>query len=338
MAIARSQGDQPANEDPIAARFPSALRFILLSLPNDFFDALNDTTIEVPARFTEIRRAFVSNLRRAETVAAVPYTMAHSAVTEQRFQMILTSERIRQRSGLEPGAPSTPDREARALTIARDRMRNEMAEDLARKPLPWIAERTLSVLEDHLTEPNFFEAMKELMLQTLASIWGAFELLANDITILSLNEDPALAARLVNEAPAKRHFPTKMLSFEALSEHGFNISGSMGDILLGDRGLSSLEVIRDVFSTLAAEEDALHRSLGSEDFWRLWQRRHIVVHRRGLVDRAYLDRTGDEAQSVGAPLTIRSSDVEAAFETVRDAGAALLNWRAASYRAKGDGC
>lgn len=321
-----SEFDKDATHQGIRARFQKTMTLIWIPLPENFFYCLEKKEVAPLGSFAQVRRAFISNLRRAETVAAVPYNMAFSAVTRQRFSQILIAERIRQLSDAQPGSELTPEAEARALGIAHRKMDEERESDAARKPIPRLAESTLSVLESHFREAQFEDAAQDLILQTLASIWGAFELLANDVVEISLNENPNLAGLLVNENPAKRHFPIKAVSIEFLMDHGFNISGSMGDIILGERRLSSLEAIRDVFSTFAPENSAVHKALGSDILWRLWQRRHVVVHRRGLVDRGYLERTGDTEQSVGQRLMVRSDDIEEAFATVRDAGAAILSW------------
>lgn len=41
----------------------------------------------------------------------------------------------------------------------------------------------------------------------------------------------------------------------------------------------------------------------------LYQRRHVLSHRQGIVDQSYLDRSGDTAYTVGQRLVIRERDV-----------------------------
>ncbi|MGH7133872.1 MAG: hypothetical protein ACREJO_18230 [Phycisphaerales bacterium] len=41
----------------------------------------------------------------------------------------------------------------------------------------------------------------------------------------------------------------------------------------------------------------------------LYQRRHLLVHRQGIVDQQYLDRTGDVAYQLGQRVTVRGVDV-----------------------------
>lgn len=41
----------------------------------------------------------------------------------------------------------------------------------------------------------------------------------------------------------------------------------------------------------------------------LFQRRHVLSHRQGIVDQAYIDRSGDHAYAVGQRLVVRDEDV-----------------------------
>jgi hypothetical protein len=67
-----------------------------------------------------------------------------------------------------------------------------------------------------------------------------------------------------------------------------------------------------------------------DGLWLLWQRRYVLVHKRGLVDAAYLKRTGDK-QSIGARLRISASYLDEIFGLVSDAGAQFVRaLRAAS--------
>lgn len=41
----------------------------------------------------------------------------------------------------------------------------------------------------------------------------------------------------------------------------------------------------------------------------LFQRRHVLSHRQGLVDQTYIDRSGDTTYAVGQRLVVRDADV-----------------------------
>jgi hypothetical protein len=93
----------------------------------------------------------------------------------------------------------------------------------------------------------------------------------------------------------------------------------MGNLLLGEHGIGSLSDIKDVFRTLFPTHSDLHATMKKDGLWLLWQRRHLLVHKRGLVDAAYLKQTGDK-QPVGERLRISASHLEEIFGLVSDAG------------------
>jgi hypothetical protein len=75
--------------------------------------------------------------------------------------------------------------------------------------------------------------------------------------------------------------------------------------------------------SLFQKAEALRALLGSDDLWVLSQRRHLIVHNRGVVDRKYIEQTGATDEE-GKPLRLRPRDIERAIGLVRDAGYALL--------------
>lgn len=56
----------------------------------------------------------------------------------------------------------------------------------------------------------------------------------------------------------------------------------------------------------------------------LFQRRHVLSHRQGIVDQPYLDRSGDTSYSVGQRLIVRDADVLGLVELLEKVGAGLL--------------
>ena len=304
---------------------------IFLQLPKGSFSSLHDLALELPDRYREIAQAFVGNLDRAATVASIPFSFTFEVVYRVHFEGALKAAAIRIRAAeitsntaWPPKEPLSSDQWAAAAEVATTEIQRRIATD-PNRPFDPIAKQTLLELEGKLKDPNFAMANLDLFYQTLASTWGALELLANEVAIALLNEFPSKAANIIREAPSKKHFGTNILNMDLLSKHDFNLSSKMGDILLMERGLSSLEAIRDVFSVIAPAEHEVHEALNDQALWLLWQRRHIIVHRRGLVDTPYQVRTSDRQQEIGQPLRLVSRDLDAAFASVIKAGAALLS-------------
>ena len=82
-------------------------------------------------------------------------------------------------------------------------------------------------------------------------------------------------------------------------------------------------VIKDVLDAIFPKETELRDCLSDPDIWLLWQRRHLIVHRRGIVDQSYLAKTSDVPQ-LGSRLSVSSGYVEASLLRVVGAATAVV--------------
>jgi hypothetical protein len=55
------------------------------------------------------------------------------------------------------------------------------------------------------------------------------------------------------------------------------------------------------------------------------QRRHILIHNRGIVDDEYLDLSEDTSFALGERIRIRSTEAKRFLERVRDMGLNLID-------------
>jgi hypothetical protein len=68
----------------------------------------------------------------------------------------------------------------------------------------------------------------------------------------------------------------------------------------------------------------MNKNVGKPELFKLAQRRHLIVHRRGSVDAGYLQKTGDNYQ-VGDTLKLTSEYIYQAIYLVRDVGISILD-------------
>ena len=90
-----------------------------------------------------------------------------------------------------------------------------------------------------------------------------------------------------------------------------------------------MSMIRDVTNVVLPGALALHTEMRSPDLWMLNQRRHLIVHRRGIVDEAYLGKTSDSAP-LGLPLQPTSKELESYITAVERASIELISAVSAS--------
>jgi hypothetical protein len=279
-----------------------------------FFAPLEAEIGQHDERIASIASNFKEGLATAIRVGSIPFLLVSSAVTQQMLQRYSTVERIRSLKLVSPGESLTVELEERATELAVTRLR-------AKESGIELRDATLNRMKAVVFDGQTSRAAAELLAQTVVMLWATFEVLFSDIVRCKLNSDPKLALKLISQDPARRHF-SRTIGIDALAEQAFNVQASMGDVLLGERSLDSLPLMKDVASVFFPANAVIHKHFADQSFWILWQRRNLIVHRRGQVDQRYVATTGDVVRP-GTRLDIRASYVESVAEVVRDTAIAV---------------
>jgi hypothetical protein len=169
---------------------------------------------------------------------------------------------------------------------------------------------------------DFVSASLELLNQGLVLIWSSFELLVGDVLCATLNAVPGIVGRVLSDPSAKRYLNGDKISMELLSEYGFDLSSAMGTALLRDLNLSSIRKMKAISSALFNSIE-LRKAFESHTLYLLSERRHLIVHRRGIVDAKYVRNAGD-GRTEGEHLQIGKGELAIALEEVAGCGLSLL--------------
>jgi hypothetical protein len=148
--------------------------------------------------------------------------------------------------------------------------------------------------------------------------------LAEDLFIAFVNRQPKIVLSLMRDERTRRYFQLRDISLDVLAEHGFDLSDNLGSVIVRQKGIDNLAAMRDAYDVLAPGNKAVQTALREDDLWKLNQRRHLIVHRRGVVDAAYLARTG-EVLPIGSHLCISPQELARYIELVRGAGCSMLS-------------
>jgi hypothetical protein len=300
----------------VAKRMTDAFYFLG---PPDILAELEAQVATCTGTIGEAGISFKGNIEAALSVASIPFLMASRAATSHRFHSLLTAGRIRARGHDPKTSAEKEEIERQVIAKANERFEAESATADGSK---FLREDTLHRLEDALKLPDFERAAEELLSETLVMIWGAFEVFVSDVVRGKLNLDPSMAMKLVTSDPVRKHF-RKDVSIETLAGLGFDLNRAMGDVLLSDQQLENLPRMREVLSALLPGAERLHEAMAGRSLWLLWQRRHLIVHRRGIVDAQFIANTGETA-ALGSRIAIGSEDVDDAALTVTKAATAVL--------------
>jgi hypothetical protein len=276
---------------------------------------LRELVGELPTDLRKIGDAFVHNVSSVTLTMGIPVNLADAAAGVRLWTQVRASEWLRARAD---GLEGNPRSEEYIVNRVREQVDQHIQEkgDLFRED---INNFLLAVHESK----NVSSAVSELHAQGIVLIWSAFEVLARDLFVFCLNRKPELVGKIIQNESTKRLFQLKGLDFELLSQHRFDVSHAMGDILVQIHDLGNLAAMKACFTALFPNEAALRDSLSGSDLWLLSQRRNLIVHRRGIIDMKYLDSTG-ETLPLGSLIRIRSSDIKQSLDTVCSVGASLI--------------
>lgn len=291
---------------------------------NEVFSRLDELIDGLDTKYQALGRSFRHNLNSLLSSVAMPFALASSSVHEIHFQRIHMAERIRARSidqdAIQPGEIIEKVRERESYRKARSRM-TDFGESEEGKNA--IIQDICGFLLTSLEAGGLKIAARELVQQGIILVWSGFEVLFRDAFELEINFDPSKAALLIQNVSTRKRFDVEKFSLDTLINHKFDLSDKMGTLLVGQQHFSDLPTIKSVFSVLFASSPELTSCLNHSDLWILNQRRHLFVHRRGIVDQTYLDNTSD-AVPLGATLEVTPKDFEEHLKHVLETGEALL--------------
>jgi hypothetical protein len=289
------------------------------------FAAVAKPVVEVAARLSDtykpIALAFQDNLLSVLRTLSIPFQYTFAQVQSLHHQRFLMAERIRALN-FEDERDTENDRELRerqASDAAHGKLK-AFAEGDGRSIMPReVLERLASVKAD----PESLTAGRELTRQGVVLVWGAFEVLARDVFVEFLNRQPARVETLLSNPSNRKRFGIEKLDWGTLSNFGFDLSKNVGNVLAERTDLDDVPTIKDAFGALFPTASELATKLANRQLWVLFQRRNLIVHRRGIVDRQYNEKTG-ESLPLGSQLWPTPADVEAYLDASVQAGAAIL--------------
>lgn len=285
--------------------------------PTVFFSALNNAITSSPSAFRNIAEALKKNVEAVIWTASMPFHLVQNAVNQRRFDRILAAQKI-----LNLRAPYVKERtlsDEEVLALAREKFKQESTSVDGRGTL---IDHIFAELEHMLQAPETSTSAREVLRQSEVLVWGALEVFANDFFVALLNTDPSLTGPLLKDERTKKRFQLKD-SLSILEDFHFDMSQHMGDMLVGLHKLDDVESIRTIFDVLFPENASLRELLQRAELWKLFQRRNLILHRRGVVDTTYLKNTGDNLQ-LGSDLIVSPDQLEVDLGLVRDIGIQLL--------------
>ncbi len=276
----------------------------------------------LPASLKQPIDAFCDAIIATHATTTLPYQLASSGASAIHFQRFHMAERIRSLK-VGPWESRTEDEkkvsEKNAYEVACNKFHSYQSSSAG---LNALVEDLSSALLTALNNSATAEAADELLYQAVVSLWSAFEVFARDELTIVLNGWPSLTERLLSDPSTKKLFELPKISIDDLSSVDFDLSKSMGNVLFGSRDFSDIRTIKAAFGSIC-DDPELARELNSDLLWHLNQDRHLIVHRRGIVDRRYLSVTKRNVE-LGDRINVTPDEVETYFKATTNAATAIL--------------
>ena len=166
-------------------------------------------------------------------------------------------------------------------------------------------------------------ACNELILQGIILTWGAFELLCRDYFITYINMNPSKAILLFTNIDTKKYYGSRSIDIDLLHEYDYDLSDSMGEVLEGIHNITSMQTIKAIFGVLFQANNDLRLALSDKTIWELSQKRHIIVHNRGIVDRRYIESTGSNVP-IGSKINVNPTELESYIKAITNVRVCLF--------------
>ena len=268
--------------------------------------------------FGSIAIAFVDNLRGIQSTLSLPYQLIFAEVNNLHWQRFQLAARIRILPLPGDPAPTVEDE------VAADHAGRKKFEEFVAGPgNQIIVDEVVARLNALHTDPHTSAAGRELGFQGIVLLWSAFEVLARDLFVAIINLRPELSVTLNAHSDSKKRFSLDRFDLATLDKFSYDLSRNMGTILAQKADLDDIHSIRDVFCIIFDDSSELAEALRADELWFLFQKRNLIVHRRGIVDDHYRVRMPG-ALLPGSVLTVKPSEVELFLAKVLTAGQQLL--------------
>lgn len=250
----------------------------------DEFDvsSFSDFSIKV------LLETYIENMNEVRALVGSSFKLIlHAELREQANRLYDREKMLSYADGLEHGYSSDSERinreaseKVKAVIKDQDLNDTQILENVV---------ATLNMLEndDAIKRSNF-----ATLRQSIVAIWSATESLIRDLVAFELNNNCDKAKEFFESDITNPYWTKKSISYDFISNFGFNLSDCLGDIALEINSCNGIGPIRKALSFLYGEESEIYKIVKSSDFYKLYKLRNLIAHRNGVVDERYLSEVG----------------------------------------------
>jgi hypothetical protein len=280
------------------------------------FDRLDSSIPTLKGAWQDLAAAFRRSVFSVVQNSELPFRLLADAAARLRLQRLWFLEQ--ERLGKKSSELTKADFEA--ITT---RARTQFAGAVGSTPeMRATAMWALAELGSNQADSEYNYARDDVLRQCFVMTWNSLEILARDGFESLIRRDPRCLVRL-----CKTEFARKRIGNANCRQI---IAGEPRDPewVVDRLNFSNLATIRQSYceSLEKATNDELARLLdpSNRSIDLIYERRHLIVHRRGVVDDKYVEKTGD-ALAIGSELVISGDDLGRTLAVIIDTGLAILH-------------
>lgn len=278
----------------------------------EFFHSYDEKLKNIPKVYQEIFKIFKGNIKAVASILLIPQEISSTRTKLYLFDKILTEELIRN-TPLVPLSEKEEmrfeeEREVGIKKAAETANKRFFEETYTKEGVKNFWDITFNFLGDCYDSSSDLKiALSELLNQAVVLTWSAFEVLSRDLIKTYLNNNPELVTDILSSSDLKNKFNLKAISIETLSEYSFDISKNMGEIVIMKNDLSNYGILKEMYCSIFSNEN-ISKAAKSSNLYYLNQKRHLFVHKRGIVDKHFLDSTSCKEKK-GSKLNVTPQEV-----------------------------
>lgn len=167
-----------------------------------------------------------------------------------------------------------------------------------------------------LKRPDIYKSYRVLLYSAIVFVWCSFEIFMKDLWETSLNIAGKRVKKMalgnigkIENNDSYSGIRGKYVSLDNLGQYNFNISNKLGSILVNKFDFTSPYGIKEAFICLFPKSTAIKEALENEGLKQLEARRSVIVHRAGMLDATFCQKTGINRKEIGTYLQLSDEEV-----------------------------
>jgi len=298
-------------------------------LDTNVYEAMRTAEIITIEPIRQVADSFCLNMQSLAFMVAIPYTFLLMKQMEFAHVVLLIKAKLKSTKPF-ASMEELSHEERRSLY-------GQMTEIAAQKPEDEDDKRKKQSAIDNefrsllTSSEEIRSGYRSLLYSGLVWVWSTFEVFCSDLWEISVNESPHVLGKeaitglsRMDKLGEIEGLTAKYIKLDYLAKYGYDLTHSMGTILKPKFDFTSMSSIRQAYHSAFPKNQTISRVLANNALFFLEMKRHLIVHRAGLVDETFVSKTGVDIP-VGVMLPVSDKEVLEYGNTVINVGFSLVD-------------